>query len=353
MRKAIIAAAILAVLGSIFLLVQHYFTIYPKKITAPPLHEVTNNPYYALEHWLAETGHPVRVAKRGSAALIAAAPEKTALVQADLCNWENAAAILLPWIKSGGFLVINLENEYYDEDLEELFISFGIWPGHFMPEVVYDDSEKNKEGPNLREEAAFKETEEPAFDQSIQFFAEKGSKVFSISPDKKARLMQVSHGAGALTVIGRPRFMFNTNLEKEVNARLAWNLTGAQTTEDNPGLFFIRGKRITKGLLGKIAERGNFRPLLVSVLILIVLGFWMVIPVFGPVFSEKQTSAKPLHDRFLAEINFLKKYRALGTYTEIYERELKIEHTEQPKSYHELINRLRYLQSILEKKNGI
>jgi hypothetical protein len=350
MRKRIaIAVIVFAVLGGLFLLARHYFEIYPKKAAVPALREVAGNPYYGLEHWLAETGHPVRVKKQGSAALIAAGPEKAALVQAELCDWENAAAILRPWIEQGGFLVINLEGEYYDEALEELLASFGIWPNYFLPEVD-KDGEESEEGPALREETAFEEEEKPSFDQRIQFFAAKGADVFSISPEKEARLMQASYGAGALTVIGRPRFMFNTQLKKEINARLAWNLTGAQTPQDNPGLLFIRGRRTTKGLLGKIAERGNFLPLGVSVLILIVLGFWMVIPVFGPVFTGKQTSAKPIRERFLAEISFLKKNKALYCYAQTYERELKLEHTEQPVTYREVINRLRYLQTILEKE---
>jgi hypothetical protein len=354
-KQLVIVVIVFAALGALFLLARHYFEPYQKMVSVPPLREAASNPYYALEHWLAETGHPVRVVKRGDPELIAAGPEKTALVQADLCDWENAAAILRPWIEAGGFLVINLEGGYYDEALAELLVSFGIWPDYFL-------SNNDEENPDLREEEDFDSEEVPAFDQSMEFFAVTGTDAFSLSPGKEARLMQVSLGEGAITVIGRPRFMFNSNLKTEVNARLAWNLTGAQTPEDNPGLLFIRGKHTAKGLLGKIAERGNFVPLGVSVLILIVLGFWMVIPVFGPVFTGKQTSAKPIRERFLAEISFLKKNKALQCYVQTYEHEIKFvrqptglsnKSTEQPKTYREIINRLRYLQTLLERKNGI
>jgi hypothetical protein len=49
----------------------------------------------------------------------------------------------------------------------------------------------------------------------------------------------------------------------------------------------------------------------------------MVVPVFGLVFNEKQRNARPIKERFLAEVRFLKKYRALDYYVKIYRRELK------------------------------
>ena len=57
--------------------------------------------------------------------------------------------------------------------------------------------------------------------------------------------------------------------------------------------------------------------------LLIILGFWMVIPMFGLVSEEKQRSSRPIKDRFNAEIRFLKKYKALDYYLDIYKREQK------------------------------
>jgi hypothetical protein len=53
------------------------------------------------------------------------------------------------------------------------------------------------------------------------------------------------------------------------------------------------------------------------------LGFWMVIPVFGPVFKEKKTNARSLAARLSAEFRFLKKHRALESYVRVYLAELK------------------------------
>ena len=95
-------------------------------------------------------------------------------------------------------------------------------------------------------------------------------------------------------------------------------------------------------------ERGNLVPVIISSLILIILGFWMVIPVFGLVLPEKQFTARPIKDRFIAEIRFLKKYEALNHYLHVYEREQKCIRNECGSSekekiynYQELINQYR------------
>jgi len=90
-------------------------------------------------------------------------------------------------------------------------------------------------------------------------------------------------------------------------------------------------------------ERGNLLPVGISALLLIILGFWMAIPVFGLVTIEKQKSSRPIRDRFIAEIRFLKKYRALDHYLNVYEREKNPEEKTEKKEYNyrELINQYR------------
>jgi hypothetical protein len=179
------------------------------------------------------------------------------------------------------------------------------------------------------------------------------------------RAVVVPMGKGTLVVSGRPYFMFNHFLELDLNADLAWALSGEWLGEEESGMLFVRGRGHYKSLFGKIAERGNILPLALSVLILIVLGFWMVIPLFGLVFYEKPRTARPIGDRFIAEIRFLKKYRALDSYLKTYLREIKFKFRDSgddPKTiaiekalqdggslkYRDLIQSLNYLENKME-----
>jgi hypothetical protein len=156
--------------------------------------------------------------------------------------------------------------------------------------------------------------------------------------------------------------MYNDNLESEENARLAWRLTAAKTGDKNegeyPGVLFIRGRRAAKDLFGKLAERGNPLPLIVSVLALVSIGFWMVIPGFGVLRFEEERRTRPIRDRFRAEARFLKKYHALDSYLEVYLREIKnkcrdreinVLDAKKHCTYGETVRNLKILETIMER----
>jgi hypothetical protein len=107
-------------------------------------------------------------------------------------------------------------------------------------------------------------------------------------------------------------------------------------------------------MFGKIMERGNLVPLGISIFLIIILGFWMVIPVFGLVFEERQKNSRPIRERFAAEISFLKKFKSLDYYLEIYEREKLSEKKPEKKeiySYMETMKTLRLAaRSSMERK---
>jgi hypothetical protein len=105
-------------------------------------------------------------------------------------------------------------------------------------------------------------------------------------------------------------------------------------------VVFVFEQHVSKAMFGKIMERGNFLPAGVSALLLLITGFWMVIPVFGLVSAEKQTTARPIKDRFAAEVRFLKKHGALTYYLEAYQSE-----TKKTRKYRDLINLYRSVQN--------
>ncbi|MDR2477198.1 MAG: hypothetical protein LBD18_05390 [Treponema sp.] len=297
--------------------------IYPRKQPVFPTREAIANPYLALDRWLSETGRPVRIERRSSVSDIAFGAEKAVVVYASLCDWEDSLTMLLPWIQQGGFLYIALEDSFYDENLAEFLACFGF--------SAAGDSDDDRAGGGAEDddkpESPVEETPVPDFDSDIALAvteAANSAAGIEVLKDRYGviRLARAALGAGGLALGGKPYFMFTGYLNRDINARLAWDLTGARAKD--AGVLFVRGKSGGRGLLGNIADRGNIIPLAVSVAILVVIGFWMVIPVFGLVFYGRQPKAKPIQERFLAEISFLKKYGALEYYLQVYLHELQL-----------------------------
>jgi hypothetical protein len=330
-NKWIAFGFVFLVLLALAFIVYTSLEIYPVTVYKSPSRQVLVNNFFALEQWLAKTGHPVRTLKRGNAARIISAPEKTVFVQTDVFNWEGAAEPLKQWMEAGGFLLVSVEFSWdEDEEFQAFLESFGISAG-WSDEAPETDEDFGDAGYEEAEDESLEQLslDSPDFYHLIQFELSEaaGASAFTIEepgPEKPlVRLVQIPLGAGALTCTDPPRFMENDYLDREVNARLAWGLTGARAGEENPGLLFIRGRGQVKSLFGKLADQGNFLPLGVSLLILIAVGFWMVIPPFGLVFPGQTSPGRPIRDRFRAEILFLKKYRALEMYLELYLEEIK------------------------------
>jgi hypothetical protein len=353
-KRIYICAAVILIFSVLALLAYNYLEIYTEKTYSRPSREVRSNDYYAMERWLKETGHSVRFENQFYPELLTTVTERVVMIHSSVSRWDDADEFILPWIKQGGYLIISMDyfEIAFDENLLEFLSGVGITVEQGIPgETVPDESI-------------------PDFDKSISFLFEDKDEILSIRDTLGyARLAEISIGDGALAVIGNPLFMNNNNLKKNINAGMAWNLTGARIKGDNTGILFFRNHTEIKSMFGKIIERGNLASVGISAFIVIFLGFWMVIPVFGLVFDEKQRSSRPIKERFDAEISFLKKYRALDYYLEIYERELQLEHepqferepqfannTEMKKSYRyrKLINKLRSVYNGTDKfKRGI
>jgi hypothetical protein len=347
-KRIYICAAVILIFLVFALFAHNYLEIFQKKEYSPPSREALSNDYYAMERWLKETGHSVRFENQFYPELLTTVTERVVMIHSSVSRWDDADEFILPWIEQGGYLIISMDyfEIAFDENLLEFLSGVGITVEQGIPdETVLDESI-------------------PDFDKSISFLFEDKDEILSIRDTLGyARLAEISIGNGALAVIGSPLFMNNNNLKKNINAGMAWNLTGARITGDNTGILFFRNHTDIKSMFGKIIERGNLVPVGISAFIVIFLGFWMVIPVFGLVFDEKQRSSRPIKERFDAEISFLKKYRALDYYLEIYERELQLErepqfanNTEMKKSYRyrKLINKLRSVYNGTDKfKCGI
>ncbi|MDR2109845.1 MAG: hypothetical protein LBP32_00905 [Spirochaetaceae bacterium] len=323
-----VSLIILGITGSLL------FEVYPVSRYVPPSREALENEYLALDRWLTQTGHPVRIENRGNAAGLRGAAEKTALIGTSFFDWSRGtAAELEAWVRGGCSLVVSLDGSWDQEELALFFDTLGVRAVYGdLPGYHGDSGEENGEGDG---------NEPVAFDRAAAFFPDTpelfpGSVILR-DRNGLVRLLTIPLGEGSVTLTGVPCFMRSLHIGERQNALLSWDLTGARDPE-NRGILFIRGERRhtlgagetepgeperEPGFFEKLARRGGITALLVSILFLTVVGFWMVIPRFGILERDDPGAGKPIRERFLAEARFLKKYRSLGSYLEVYIRELK------------------------------
>jgi hypothetical protein len=336
-KRLFACAAIILFLAMVALIAYNNLEIFEKKKSLPPSLEVSVNNFYAMEKWLKETGHPVRTEKLCSPEIISKIPETAAVVFAAAGRWDNAQEFLIAWIEKGNSLVICMD--YYsiidegNSNIHEFLSDFGI-------------TAKTTSEPYRGEDL-------PDFSNYVYFTIENDSGIFSIKDiNERIALLEIYPGKGTLTVTTYPVFMQNIYLEEEKNARLTWELTGKRAEGENKGIFFVRERQtIHSSMFGNIINRGNLVPLGISIFLIIIFGFWSVIPVFGLVFEEKQKNSRSIRERFAAEISFLKKYKSLDYYLEIYEREKLSEKSikKEDYNYREIINKLRRVYNETDK----
>ncbi|MDR1933558.1 MAG: DUF4350 domain-containing protein [Spirochaetales bacterium] len=300
--------------------VYESFEVYPKQERLPPSREARRNTYLALERWLEKTGHPVRVLTDEPAAVPSAAGEAVCVAEASRIDWKQTRG-LFSWIEGGASLVLSLDRDSGgSKELAAFLALLGVrrTAQSRTPRPASGNSRPPGDSPEVF----------PDFDSSV------GLKPVKENPKRKAmvcrrdsggtiRLITVSLGKGSVTVCGFPRFMMWRVLQEDKNSALAWELTGARDPA-NAGVLFIRAGRVQENFYSTIRSHGELVFLIVSALTLIVVGFWMVIPVFGRPKPEVLRPGRPLRERFLAEARFLKKYGALESYLEVYIREIKL-----------------------------
>lgn len=384
-RRLIICTVIIFIIILLGIIANSFFEIYDREKYNYPSREVSSNDYYALEQWLKETGHQIRTEEYFYPGVFETITEKVVMVDSWLFNWHNKEE-LIPWIENGGVFILNIDNRYYNDSetlINEYLAGFGITVNFSLrnrnqieeviidprPYTLYDDSSPKKTeeqqkhprppysiyddlNPKFQENITEKDSY-PYFQYGISFLYEPQMNLYSEEEvfllkdaNEIIRLVEVTIGKGAFLITGLPVFMNNWSLRSEANAILTWKLTGGRTDENNMGILLIQSqsRNVSYSIFGPIMERGNIIPIIISAFILILIGFWMVIPSFGLVLEEKQRSARPIKDRFIAEIRFLKKQQALNYYLNVYERDkgkINDEKNDKIYNYKDLINQYR------------
>ena len=329
-------AVAVAVLGLLAFAAWSLFEIYPVTRDIPPSREARVNEYLALDRWLAFMGRNIRVEDSGDLSLISRAKERQIFIQSSLFKWDDDAEYLVQWVLDGGTLFLALDDQrsggsyqYNRRDRDagtlHLLEEFGIKIGAGAARGNY---RYNPDSPNYDRGVAFEMAGEAAEADDLLTLKDWSSIV---------RLVQVKRGKGKFIVSGLPVFLRSSYIERAPNARLAWALFAAESEPaaearegrgsppepPNNDWLFIRGSTRPSGLLGDLFREGNLPVLLVSILVLLVVCFWAVIPLFGLVRGDDAKPGKPLRERFLAEGRFLKRYGALEFYRQVYMKEIK------------------------------
>jgi len=328
---------IFAVLGTFVLVGIFCYTqleIVPSTRWESPSREVRANPYYAVEKWLGELNCPARFLSTGNLDTILKGPEKTIFMETSRFTWNDDPEILIPWLKGGGRLIVSLDS-YVNYQLVEFMKSLGVNASSFYDYDEIDEAEQtnvpqaaNEKTKEETKEKTEEETDEkekteessPSFDWQLSFKTTEikapVDRMLIMNRYGETKLVKLEIGKGELIFTGKAYFLNNHYLDTTENVNLAGELLLAA---DEHGILFIRGLSGDRQILGNLADRGNPAAMAVSIVLLVIAGFWMVIPSFGRYRPAPEKPGKPLRERFLAEGRFLKKNRALGKYIEAYQ----------------------------------
>jgi len=303
-KRIVICIIIILVVGIAIFLFFHYYEIVQREIDVLPSKEFYSNDYLALERWFKEIGIPVTRHNRidlhdktsGQKTILLTHSQNGILGKSK----EEIMYIIINY-KNVIICLSNILNEDLDMNIIEFLSDFGITVGSTPNYHAYSDEDT------------------PDYHWRIKFTVEDGKDyILNYDIHNNIRIIRIPLDDGVLTIMGLPSFMWNWGIEKEANARLVWELLGEPSDEN--GIIIVQNYRephVRNSLFGALMQRGNIVPVLVSAALLIIFGFWMVIPLFGQVKEEKQRSTRPIKERFAAEISFLKKYKGLYYYDEV------------------------------------
>ncbi|MCL2006964.1 MAG: hypothetical protein FWG77_02660 [Treponema sp.] len=308
----IVSLIVIALISIAAFTIYNNFEIQRVVRAIPPTREARANEYLALDRWLTGMGIPVRVKNSSSLLDILEARERNIFIQSSLFTWtKEASTYLFHWVETGGTLYLVLDNFQgaTDSGLLDFLLEFGINAERSGRITYYDDYEY------------------PDYDLRVFFSVNDNNTLTFRDRGNIVRLVQRRSGAGTIIVSGNPQFLLSRNLDNPANSRLAWALFADRATRlggsDSGAWLFIRGIPVSQGLWGSLFRQGNFTALIVSVSVLLLIGFWAVIPNFGLLSGDDTKPGKTLRERFLSEGRFLRNYRALDVYKNAYLKEIK------------------------------
>ncbi|MDR2181882.1 MAG: hypothetical protein LBN92_04290 [Treponema sp.] len=322
-RTVIVIVLLLAVIVGVFCYTR--LEIVPVTRWIDPSRRAQDDVFLGLKRALGVLGIPWREAVRrprrfgeesADAAALAASAEQSVFIQGSAFNWEQAGPLIIPWVERGGALFIAVDTD--DWDLEQLLESLGVEYYDGVVSLQPEETEAENEQPVEQKDSGVTFERWSAF----RITEQKADRISVIWHLGTIKLVTLYRGKGSVTLSGRPFFLYSHNLQIEKNAALASDLLIAPARKS--GLLFFVDRGEDDHFFGSLAERGDIRPLGVSLLLLIVLGFWMTLPRFGRYRPLPPPPGRPLAERFRAEGRFFEKYGALKHYALIYRQEYEL-----------------------------
>jgi hypothetical protein len=332
-----IICIILAILAALGIFAYVFLETYDREVRTSPSVEVRSNDFAALERWLSASGHPANTLQFTDAESILQTDEDVLVINSSSLNWEeDTFDVLSPWIENGKHLFVYhnyYQNSFYDEDFYSFVNQFDvkiITPDddeYFIKDEIPETQEAEPHVPTSDDAEIFsadKEEDFLAIDQTIQFAIEEDQSniLFAGAFDGAINLVHIPVGKGSVTFTGSPFFMQNFNINRGRNKFLAWELTGAKDS-NKKGILFVQEIEFQNTFFQDLINEGTIFPLIISILVLIVICFWRFIPRFGKIIADEEISGKPIRERFLAEAVFLKKFRSLSKYIDVYENAIQ------------------------------
>ena len=288
------------------LLIIHNYEIYPDIRYINPSDEAISNDLLALQRWLSANDINYRIVNSAHTGIFDDTKESLFIQSSSLTWSEELNHDIIKWISNGGHLFLsidNIQNDYHKNLLNE----FGI-------DYIYG---------SIGEILLAQGIDYPTFDYSISFTPlSTNNDIIEFKDELNyTRLAQLNYGQGKITITGYPSFLINWHLGRDANSNIAWYIFMHENAGED-WLFISSTPRLrNERILGSLFNQGNFSAVIISLLVLIITGFWAFIPMFGTI-KKEEVPDKSIRARFLYEGLFMKNHGALKHYNEIYIREI-------------------------------
>lgn len=276
--------------------------------------EALTNNYLAAEYFLLKMGQQAEKIKLFSANHQLPSTADVLLIPSVRLAFDRRRSNeILKWVKNGGHLIITgqVENESLTEHHDYILSELGL----FIDRKILDESiEKNIYPVNIMslDDGSFLQVD---FDDYliISKTAEFNSEIlWSAEDNDRTHGLQIKLGDGKLTLLSEMRMFKNEYIDGYDHAEFLFSLIQSQSININTSVFYYSVFEDSLSLLQWLWI--NAQLLLVSLLLLILIVLWFIIPRFGPLINVD----KPIRRQFLNHLTAAGNYHwRMGNYNRL------------------------------------